>query len=96
MIAPTPMLNVNAETVDFIDLDADSVAVAGVAADLGASETFLRVYPQPTTFHKQTCWGRPLADISRIRVLSTKKPPQLAKSVEDSNMLSTHTVRQQF
>ena len=43
MIAPTPMLNVNAETVDFIDLDADSVAVAGVAADLGASETFLRV-----------------------------------------------------
>ena len=43
MIAPTPKLNVDAETVDFLDLDADSVAVAGVAADLGASKTFLRV-----------------------------------------------------
>ena len=38
MIAPTPILNVDAETVDFVDVDADSVAVAGVAADLGASE----------------------------------------------------------
>ena len=47
MIAPTPKLNVDAETVDFLDLDADSVAVAGVAADLGASETFLRVYCSP-------------------------------------------------
>ena len=48
VIAPTPVLNVLAETVHFVDVDADAVAVARMAADLSVPETLLTFPPQTT------------------------------------------------